>query len=98
MMRQHSHATHSALVRHWRAKEMANWAESEVMKWKEGPFHALMSPFEGHLIRVTFAKYPGHPDFTRVRATNWRAEYEPNGIYATTDARMFYRTLLDAGF
>jgi hypothetical protein len=91
-----SHSQHSSLVRNWRAKETHNWVDTDG--WVEGEYHALRSPADGYLVRVSFAKYENHPEHTRVRSTNWRCEHEPNGIFSTTDARKFYRTLLEAGF
>ena len=93
-----AHSTHSALVRGWGAKQPRNAFGEEEMGWQEGATHILRSPHEGHLIQVAFSNYPQHPEFTRVRSTNWRAEYEPSGIYSTADARQFYAQLRAAGF
>jgi hypothetical protein len=51
----------------------------------------------GWHIQVTFSKVKDFPEMIRIRATNWRCEDEPNGLYAITDARRFYRELLEAG-
>jgi len=90
-----THHMHSHVVRGWNAKQQMN---AFGVEWREGKAHTLKSPHEGYVISVTFRKYPKHPEYTRVRSVNWRCEHEPNGVYLTTDARMFYRKLKDAGF
>lgn len=70
---------------------------SETM-WDEGETFKLKSPFEGYLVQVSFTKFPEHPEYMRVRTTNWRAEHEPNGIFSVADARAFWKQLVEAGF
>ena len=89
------HYSHSSMVRHWRAKEQVN---AFGIDWVEGELHSLKSPHDGYLVQVSFSTFPDHPEYIRVRSTNWRCEYEPNGIYDVEDARKFYRQLQKAGF
>src|ERR1700756_3612751 len=89
-----THAAHSALVRNWRAP---SFSPHEV-DWEEGKTFTLRSPREGFLIQVSFSTYPDHPDYIRVRSTNWRAEYEPNAVYKAEATRAFYTQLRRAGF
>ena len=92
-----NHSAHSHLISGWRAKHQSPYTDI-WMKAKDGATYTLQSPLEGYVISITFGVIQDHPGNMRVRATNWRAEDEPNGIYDITDCRKFYRTLLNAGF
>lgn len=94
---QNSHAGHSSLVRWWRPKDGA-LINPFGLQWKEEKTFVLDTPHAGHAVRVTFTTYADHPEYMRVRSTNWRAEYEPNGVYNVTTARAFWSTLTGAGF
>lgn len=92
-----THSKASSIVKTWRAPIVANWASEQVLG---KTMHAvtLAYPGEGYRVAVTFSTVQGQPEWVRVRATNWRCEDEPNGVYAASAAREFYRTLLAAGF
>src|SRR3954471_19711825 len=95
MQKKVDHFTHSSIVRNWRAKEAKTVYK---MDGELGPWTKLKSPAEGYEVSVTFSRYIDHPELVRVRATNWKCEYEPNGLYFAKDAEAFYRTLKCAGF
>lgn len=104
-------AKHSAAVRAvrefgWTTKQVANLFTTDdnnelVYVPDHDNSHTLVFPLEkgrlGHYIGVSFSKVKGHPEMIRIRATNYRAEDEPNGLYNITDARRFYAELLTAG-
>lgn len=96
-MAQVTHAQASSMVRMWKPKAVANPFSSEVLGNCED-VATLAHPGEGYRVAVTFAKVQGHPEWVRVRATNWLCEDEPNGVYAAEEGRAFYKRLLAAGF
>jgi len=89
------HYQHSAAVRNWQAKEAINWMT--VMDWEEADSFTLVSPDKGYRVSVTFSTYREHPEYIRIRSTNWRCEDEPSGIFHKKDAREFYQKLKAAG-
>ena len=92
-----NHWKHSVAVKSWQAKEAINWMT--VMDWKEDEheYFTLKSPEKGYRVSVTFSKYKDHPEYIRIRSTNWRCEDEPSGIFRIEDAREFYIKLKKAG-
>lgn len=49
-------------------------------------------------VSISFNAFTDDPDRVRVRATNWRAENEPSGVYRRADAEAMYRAAIKAGF
>lgn len=92
------HSRHSGIVRSFRVKQARNWFDEDIMKWKEAKSCVVRSPHDGFVIQVVFSRYTDHPEYVRIRSTNWRAEHEPGGVYHAKDAEAFYRQLMRAGF
>jgi hypothetical protein len=94
-----THYGHSLLLKYWRPKVHINRLGRPIdERWRDGEPCVLESPLPGYTIRISFAKYPEHPEWTRVIGTNWRCEDEPNGVIATDECRALYRKLVAAGF
>ena len=51
-----------------------------------------------HYKAVNFTKIINHPEMMHISSSNYRCEDEANGLYATADARNFYKALIKAGF
>lgn len=82
----------SCIVKNWRKQPVARYFEVEC----DDP--PVCVSFPDSFVSVTFLRVTGHPEWTRVRASNWRYEDEPNGVFLRSDACLFYRALLAAGF
>lgn len=94
-----NHSKHSNLVRFWKQGVKAAPINPFGCDWEEAKeSHRLRSPYSGYLVQVSFSTYPEHPEYVRIRSTNWRCEHEPSGIFHKQDARRFYRELKSAGF
>jgi hypothetical protein len=91
------HTTASSMVRNFglNSHEVADYIEHQTVEDSE---IELLWPGEGFKISVRFYYVKNHPEWMRIRSTNWRCENEPNGIYRISEARQFYRSLLRAGF
>jgi len=102
-----AHTAAASAVRQfgWNTKTVANpftMDDDGEFVYQQAESHRLEFPLQeeqlGHYISVSFGTVKGHPEMIRVRSSNYRAEDEPNGLYATEDARRFYAQLLKAGF
>lgn len=94
-MTSNDHYSHSTLVRNWRAKQPI---DVFGLRWAETKTCYMRSPHEGYLVQVSFSTYAEHPEYVRIRSTNWRAEHEPSGVYHIADGRKFWSLLKTAGF
>lgn len=94
-MQDQSHGYASNVVKYWNAKPVARWFDVKLED--ETRVARLVHPGDGWVVAVSFATVKGHPEWVRVRSTNWRCEDEPNGVFAVEDARDFYKRLLRAG-
>lgn len=102
----HSQASRAVAGFNRSAKTVANTFTMDddgefLHKADESKTFKLVYPLDneptGWYIAATFSSVIGFPEMIRIRSTNWRAEDEPNGLYALEDARRFYGDLLKAG-
>jgi len=98
-MRTEGHQKASALVRQYAhtMREAVNLYSPEV-QLDDGPAWRLEYQSEWWAVSATFEHVKGHPEWVRIRATNWRCEDEPNGVFAVADARRMWHDMLRAGF
>lgn len=101
-----THSNASNVVKHfgWTTKPVANYftqdEDSQLVyqpDWDNTCILVYPEVGKGWIIQVSFVPVIGHPDMMRIRAANYRAEDEPNGLYSKEDAWKFYLQLLNAG-
>ena len=89
---------------HWKASNLvAKWSQSTKASGyigyeDEGDTFSLSFPGEAWNVIVSFTKVKHYPNLIRIRASNWKAEYEPFGVYDIDVARKFWKLLKENGF
>ena len=90
------HHIASKLVAGWNARPV----EQRRYDGSQQPVKTVVLDFpnDSYVTRVAFHTLAHRADAMLVRATNWRCEDEPDGVFAIEDCRKFYSQLLKAGF